>query len=400
MKNIFSSIGVLLIVVFAGPGDAIAQETTNLSGQVNTITTAVPFLMIAPDSRSGALGDAGVALSPDVNSLHWNPAKYAFIDDNFGTAISYTPWLRNIIDDINLSYLTGYWRMDENQVFAGALRYFSLGNIQFYNKQGHFTRDFNPNEFALSGAYSIKLGSNISGGVSLRYIYSNLTGGTYVGNNQSHPGHSVAADISTFYQSDRFALSGNEARVAFGLNISNIGAKITYTNESEQNFIPTNMRLGGAFTSYFDDYNSLTFTVDINKLLIPTPPVYAQDTTTGDLTISKGYDTDVSVATGIFRSFYDAPGGMEEELHEITYSLGLEYWYANQFALRAGYFHEHETKGNRKYFTAGLGLELNVIGLDFSYLIATDQHNPLENTLRFSIYLDFAKSKEGNTNNQ
>lgn len=394
MRKSLTLAGIFILLFWLGSPDyATAQDDTNLAGQVNTITTAVPFLMIAPDSRSGAMGDAGVALSPDVNSLHWNPSKYAFIDDNFGTSISYTPWLRNIIDDINLSYLTGYWRLDDKQVFAASLRYFSLGNIQFFNNQGTYTRDFNPNEFALSGSYSRKLGDKISGGVALRYIYSNLTGGAFVGNTESHPGHSVAADISTYYESNRFPFSNNEAKVAFGLNVSNIGAKITYTNEAEENFIPTNMRLGGAFTTYFDNYNSLTLTLDLNKLLIPTPPEYQQDTADNTI-ISAGYDPDVSVATGIFRSFYDAPGGMEEELHEITYSAGLEYWYADQFALRAGYFHEHETKGNRKYFTAGLGLELNVIGLDFSYLIATDQHNPLENTLRFSIYLDFSQARE------
>lgn len=394
MRYFFQKTGLLLTVMglsLMGWSQGEEQLTTDeLAGQVNTLTSAVPFLTIAPDSRSGAMGDAGIALNPDANSMHWNPSKYAFINEDFGVSLSYTPWLRNIIDDINLSYLSVFKRLDNEQTVAATLRYFSMGNIVFTNIQGTKIRDFNPNEFAIDAAYSRKLGDNISGGVALRYIYSNLTGDAYVGTTESHPGNSVAADLSLYYQSDDIDLGEKKGEFALGMNISNIGAKISYTDDSEKNFIPTNLGLGGALTMHLDDYNSLLVTADLNKLLIPTPP--ARD---GD-SIIAGYDSDVSVATGMFQSFYDAPGGIEEELHEINYSVGLEYWYAEQFAVRAGYFHEHATKGNRKFFTTGLGLELNVIGINFSYLIATDQRNPLENTLRFSIYfnLDNLKGEE------
>ena len=390
---LFNYVGVL--GVFSQTNDKISPD--ELAGQVNTITTAVSFLKIAPDSRSGAMGNAGVALSPDANAMHWNPSKYAFVQDNMGTSLSYTPWLREIIDDINLSYLSFYRRLDDRQTLAASLKYFSMGSITFTKRDGSEIGTFNPHEFSLDAAYALKLSEHMSGGIALRYIYSNLTGGHSAGSNESHPGRSIASDISTYYTSDKFSISDKSGELAFGLNISNIGAKISYTNESQQNFIPTNMRIGGAFTLNLDKFNSLTFTTDLNKLLVPTPPEIREDTT-GSYSIYAGYDSDVSVARGIFRSFYDAPGGIKEELHEIKYSLGLEYWYANQFAIRAGYFHEHETKGNRKFFTAGLGLKLNVLGINFSYLTTTQQRNPLENTLRFSLYFNFNQQKSDNNN--
>ncbi|MCF8370133.1 MAG: type IX secretion system outer membrane channel protein PorV [Bacteroidales bacterium] len=353
--------------------------------QVNTITTAVPFLMIAPDSRGGGMGDAGVAASPDENSMHYNPAKYAFIDQDMGVAISYTPWLRNLIDDINLLYLTGYKRIRKNQVVSGSLRYFSLGSITFTDINGSTIGNFNPNEFAVDVAYSRLLSRNLSGSIALRYIYSNLTGGQYVQGVQSHPGHAVSSDISIYYQ-NKLEVFKKDATFAFGANASNLGSKISYTENADKDFIPANLKLGVCLTTEIDEYNSLAVMFDVNKLLVPTQPQYIQGTDT----IIAGKNPDVATATGIFQSFYDAPGGYKEEIKEINLSFGAEYWYAKQFALRAGYFHEANTKGNRKFFTVGMGLKLNVFGLDFSYLVPVSQRNPLENTLRFTLNFDFA----------
>lgn len=367
-----------------------------LAEYVNTITTAVPFLMIAPDSRSGAMGDAGVAISPDANSMHWNPAKFAFIEKDMGLSISYTPWLRALIDDINLGYIGFYKRIDNTQVLSASLLYFSLGDITFTNDVGNYMGQFSPNEFAIDMAYSRLFSNRIAGGLAFRYIHSNLTGGIYVGGVQSHPGNAVSSDISVFYQNDDIEIDKKDAILAFGLNLSNIGTKISYTENQDRDFIPMNMKLGGALTIDFDEYNSLCFTSDINKLLTPTPPEYLKDSLgglvydgSGNPVIQYGKDPDVAVPVGMFQSFYDAPGGFREEINEFSYSVGIEYWYAKQFALRAGYFGENQFKGNRKFFTVGFGIKLNVFGLDFAYLIPRHQKNPLENTLRFTLLFDF-----------
>lgn len=379
----------LLIIGLGVSFNLIGQNQQTSYGQyenqVNTITTAVPFLMIAPDSRGGGMGDAGVAASPDENSMHYNPAKYAFIDQDMGVAISYTPWLRNLIDDINLLYLTGYKRIRKNQVVSGSLRYFSLGSITFTDINGSTIGNFNPNEFAFDVAYSRLLSRNLSGSIALRYIYSNLTGGQYVMGVQSHPGHAVSSDISIYYQ-NKLDVFNKDATFAFGANASNLGSKISYTENAEKDFIPANLKMGVCLTTEIDEYNSLAVMFDVNKLLVPTQPQYIQGTDT----IIAGKNPDVATATGVFQSFYDAPGGYKEELREINLSFGAEYWYAKQFALRAGYFHEANTKGNRKFFTVGMGLKLNVFGLDFSYLVPVSQRNPLENTLRFTLNFDFA----------
>lgn len=368
----------------------------------NAVTSAATFLMIAPDSRGGGMGDVGVATSPTSNSMHWNPAKYAFIESNMGVSISYTPWLRNLgIDDINLAYLSGYKRIDQRQVIAFSLVYFSLGEITFTDNQGIEIATKNPNEFAIDAAYSRSFSDRFAGSIAFRFIYSNITGGAgaYVGT-ESHPGNAVAADISLFYRNEDISISNiNTSTLSFGLNISNIGSKISYTSNADKDFIPANLRLGGALKMDFDEYNSLAFAADINKMLIPTPPVYYLDSlnASGSQVPQFGYDPNVSSTVALFRSFYDAPGVLnddgsrnvaQEEFREIQYSLGVEYWYSKQFAVRAGYFHEHATKGNRKFFTVGLGLKLNVFGLDFSYLIPVNQHNPLANTLRFSLNFD------------
>lgn len=351
--------------------------------QPNPVETAVPFLTIAPDSRAGAMGDVGVATSPDINSMHWNPAKYAQIENEGGLSISYSPWLRNLVGDIDLAYLSGYKRIDRQQVVAASLLYFSLGEIPFTDNNGEPLKNGKPNEFAIDAAYTRLFGEHISGGIAFRFIHSDLSNGLIVENVQTKAGNAFAADISTYYKK-KITIADKESSMAFGLNISNIGTKISYTDELNKDFLPTNLRLGTSFTVKLDDYNSLALNADINKLLVPTRPRYGN----GD-TIIAGMDPNVPVVKGIFQSFYDAPGGFKEELEEITYGIGSEYWYRNQFAIRGGYFHENQYKGNRKFFSVGVGLKLNVLGLDFSYLIPTYANHPLANTLRFSISFDF-----------
>lgn len=382
-----------------------AQDELEQSAlQLNTITTAVPFLLIAPDSRAGALGDAGVASSPDANSMHWNVAKLAFVEKEMGVSVSYSPWLRRLVPDINLSYVSGYKKLGKDNAIGASLRYFSLGDIKFTNDQGDPIGDFNPAEFAFDLGYSQKFGEHFSGGLAVRYIYSNLTGGVDVSGSNTQAGKSFAVDVSGFYTNDDAEVFGQDAIFNAGLNISNIGAKIAYTNDAIKDFIPINMRLGQSLTFIMDDYNTISILTDVNKLLVPTPPIYATDAsgqpiideTTGKPEIESGKDPDVPIVTGIFQSFSDAPGGFSEELREFNISAGLEYWYNKQFAVRAGYMHEHATKGNRKYITAGAGLKLSVFSLDFSYLISTTQQNPLANTVRFSLMFDFEAFKKQN----
>jgi hypothetical protein len=377
----------------------VSSFKDSLLGQVNTITTAVPFLLISPDARAGGMGDNGVATSPDANSIHWNPSKLAFIEKDIGFSVSYTPWLRELVNDINLAYLSGYKKLKGDQTIALSLLYFSLGNIDFTNETGDKTGQYNPNEWAVDAAYARKLGEDFSGGLALRYIYSNLTGGQSItsANISTHAGTSVAADLSGYYRHE-LDLSGKKALLAAGLDISNIGTKISYTESGVKDFIPTNFRLGANLKLDLDQYNTLAFGADMNKLLVPTPPVYGPDSG-GQRVIIAGKDpANISVAQALFSSWNDAPAGFSEEVKEINYSLGMEYWYDKQFAIRAGYFHEAATKGNRQFFTIGAGLKYNVFGLDFAYLIPTVQRNPLANTLRFTLTFDFdGLKKENNT---
>jgi hypothetical protein len=373
---------LFILLALSGSTLLFSQQS---SGTLNAIQTVVPFLTIAPDSRAGAMGDAGVATTPDVYSMHWNPAKFAFIDGNAGVGISYSPWLRNLVPDINIAYLTGYKRIDTRQVLAASLIYSSLGDVPFTDEFGNLERTFNPNEFAIDAGYSRLFTDHLSGGIAFRFIYSNLTGGTYSGGVATKPGISFAADVSGYYQHN-ISLFSKDGQVGLGLNFSNIGTKMSYSSAQTADFIPMNMRLGGAATMNLDNYNKITLTLDINKLLVPTPPIYS---TSSPDSIIKGKDPNVSVPVAIFQSFFDAPGGFKEELHEITYSTGVEYWYNNQFAIRGGYFHENATKGNRKYFTAGAGFRLKAFTLDFSYLMPLSQNHPLARTLRFSIAFDF-----------
>ena len=384
------SIKVILLILFTstklfsqiGSGSG----STNTSGQkltVNTITTAVPFLEIAPDARAGGMGDAGVSSSPDVNSNHWNPAKYAFIDKSVGFGISYSPWLRALVPDINLAYLSGYKKLNKNQTLSASLLYFSLGDITFTDQNGNTTGQYKPNEFAIDLAYSRKFSENLSGGVALRYIYSNLTSGQYIGSQSSHAGQSVAGDISVYYHKN-INVSNQKALFAFGLNISNIGTKISYTQSVHTDFIPTNLRLGPSITFNLDQYNTLSVMCDINKLLVPTP--------------NSSDSVPISVVNGMFQALYKAPGGFKEKISELTYSPALEYWYDKQFAIRAGYFYESANKGGRMYFTLGAGIKYSVFGLDFAYLIpaSTTVKSPLANTLRFSLIFDFEAFKDQN----
>ncbi len=407
------SISVLALAFVVG-NNMKAQTTQNQRAeqlQLNTITTAVPFLMITPDSRAGGMGDAGVASSTDINSIHWNPSKLAFADKKMGIGVSYTPWLRALVPDINLAYLSGYYKTKKRGTIGASLRYFSLGDITFTDANGNTVGQFRPNEFALDVAYAVKLSKEFSVGGALRFINSNLTGGALVEGAQTHAGRAIAVDISALYRKEKLKLGDKKATLSFGIAVTNIGNKMSYSDRGgndNADFLPINLRIGGGLIVQLDDYNSITFLADANKLLVPTPPVYkhAYDSTGKDLGIAydadhnplilAGKDPNRGVAEGIFGSFNDAPGGGKEELHEINYSIGMEYWYNHLFAVRAGYFYEHPTKGNRQYFTLGAGVRYNVFGLDFAYLIPTQQRNPLENTLRFTLTFDFDAFKAQN----
>lgn len=403
MKKIKFATLVLLNIVFQNYTSFAQTDYSETLGQnkLNAITTAVPFLMIAPDSRSGAMGDVGVALSPDSYAQHWNSSKLAFIESPMGATMSYTPWLKKLVDDINLAYLSGYFQLDDNQTIGASLRYFTMGSITFTDISNKQLGTFSPHEFSIDGSYNRKLSEHFALGVVGRFIYSNLTGGQSATQEVVTPGKSVAVDINGYYTND-MKLAGYDGTWAVGFNLSNMGAKIGYT-EQEKNFLPTNLRIGGAGTIKLDDYNSITLSADINKLMVPTPPIYySKGDTLPDGSVSdgsatpenifSGKDNKVAIMQGMLQSFSDAPRGFEEELEELSYAIGAEYWYASQFAVRAGYFFEHENKGNRKYFTAGVGLKMNVFGLDFSYLIPAGNFNnsPLSNTWRFSLIFDLS----------
>lgn len=420
----FRPIASIVLAVTLMVGSAWGQTIQTNNGddgtlQLNTITTAVPFLMIGPDARAGAMGEVGAATDPDGASIHWNPSKMAFVQDKMGFSVSYTPWLRALVPDINLAYISGYGKIGKKglQTLSGSLRYFSLGNITFTDNTGQTIGTFNPNEFALDVSYARKLSEEFSGGISLRYIYSNLTGGLNVGGADTKPGQSGAADISFYYQTKRVEIANRKTIISAGLNISNIGSKMSYTNTTEEDFIPINFKFGVGFKYFVDERNSIAAYFDINKLMVPTPPTIDRNAyinnslppgdTLGAIghesninptfgTIIAGKDPNRSVPDGMFSSFADAPGGSAEELREINLSVGLEYWYNKLFAIRAGYFHEHWTKGNRQFFTLGAGIRYNVFGLDFAYLLPTQQRHPLQNTLRFTLTFDFEAFKKQN----
>jgi len=387
-------------------------STSQLNGsEINAITTAVPLLLISPDSRAGAMGECGVATSPDVNSMHWNASKYAFLDKKMGVSLSYTPWLRKLVPDISLTYLSGFTKIDNNSAIGASLRYFSLGTINFTDATGNPNGNYKPNEFAVDVAYSRKLSKNFSMSMALRYINSNLTGGLPLSNGTAtKAGQAIAVDVSGYYVKKDLKVSGNKSDFSFGFNISNIGNKLSYTDNAApeaRNFLPMNLKLGSALKMNLDDANSFTFTADINKLLVPTPPRYKYDASgnivrdgNGERVIEAGKDPYRSISSGIIGSFTDAPDGFKEEIREFILQTGVEYWYDNLMALRAGYFHEHKTKGGRQFFTLGLGIKYNVFGLDFAYLIPTvARNNPLQNTLRFTLSFDFDAFNKQNKEN-
>lgn len=367
------------------------------------ITTAVPFLTIAPDARSSGMGDMGVATKPDVYSTYWNGAKLAFTESDMGLGLSYSPWLRKLVNDMSVSYLSGYMKVNDEGVISASLKYFDMGDMQFTNENGDITQDFNPKEFALDAGYTRKLSENMSLGIALRFIHSNLSGNITLNNGTTtKPGNTAAGDVSFYYTKD-ITISSMPANFSFGAVLSNIGGKISYTNNDNAEFIPTNLRLGPNVTINIDEYNRVSFGVDINKLMVPSPPVYRYDENgdieydeNGEPIIEKGKDPDKGALAGIFGSFFDSPDGFGGEMSEFYYGIGAEYWYNNLgkdlFAVRAGYYLENQIMGDRKYFEVGVGLRYSLAGFDFSYLIPTKgQNHQLAETLRFSLSFNFEK---------
>lgn len=367
----------------------------------NVITTAVPFLLIAPDARGGGMGQTGASTTADAYSLYWNPAKYAFIDKDFGFAFSYVPWLRNVVNDIGLASVTGYKRFGDKQAIAASLRFFSMGKVMYTDENGTELGEYEPNEFAIDATYARKFSRSISGSVAARFIYSNLVSMTALTPN-TKAGMAVAADVALYYHKELEIKGLNAAWINVGLVLANMGSKVSYSTTSTlSDFLPANLRLGPTFTMDIDEYNRLSFAVDFNKLMVPTPPIYATDSSgqpvvgpDGKWVIEKGMDPDVSTVKGMIQSFYDAPYGFKEELQEITVSASAEYWYNKLFSIRLGYFYESKYKGDRQYFNLGAGLRYNVFGLDFSYLIPVKNNNPLQNTLQFTLLFNFDPAKK------
>ncbi|MFC4269750.1 type IX secretion system outer membrane channel protein PorV [Polaribacter marinivivus] len=359
-----------------------AQTNTTQTGG---ITTATPFLLIVPDARAGGMGDMGVATSADAWSIFHNPAKMTFNDRQIKTGITYSPWLRNLTDDIFIGSGSYINRFSENAAWGAEFRYFSLGQIDLTDNSGNPNGSINPNEFVVTGSYALKLSETFSMGVGLKYLRSNLAFNGTAGNTLQ-PVNSFAVDVSGYFQSFEENYGSFNGRYRLGFNITNIGPKVSYT-PGQEDFIPTNLKFGGGFDFILDDYNIISTNVEFTKLLVPTPPVRDSN---GD--VVEGKDDNVGWVQGIFQSFGDAPGGFSEELQEFTYALGAEYLYNNAFAVRLGYFHESQDKGNRQYFTLGGGFKTNALNIDLSYLInSSDVNNPLENSLRFSLSFDLGE---------
>lgn len=376
--------------MFSGFSGGFSQ---NISGyqysgsEVNCITSAVPFLRIVPDARAGSMGDAGVASPPDANSQQYNPAKYVFNESRFSVSLSYTPWLRKLVNDINLGSISGYLKFDSLQCIAASFKYFSLGDIPYHSLSGSLISTYHPYEFSFDISYSRKLSNVFSLGTAVRYVFSDLAHGGYQSPHYKH-GTSLACDISFLY-SKKIKIFSEESRFNFGLNISNIGSKISYNDSTNKgDFIPTNLGLGPALATSLSKTVSITLLAEINKLLVPTPPIYKIDSS-GNYVIIAGKSNDVTVLSGMLQSFSDAPGGFKEEIREINYSFGTEISFRKMFFGRAGFFWEDKTKGNRKFYTLGIGVKYYKYELDFAYLIPIEQHNPLENTLRFSLLYNF-----------
>lgn len=389
--NLFKS--ALLLSACAVSGVAIAQQKIQTDGRVNTITTAVPFLRISPDARAGGMGDVGIATEADANAQYWNVGKMPFAPKRFGISATYTPWLKELVPDISLVYVSGYGKFgqDNNQAISGSLRYFNLGDINYTNDIGTSLGTGKPREFSLDLGYSRRLSPYLSTGISLRYIHSAIANGLASGANGTDykPGNAVAADVGVYFTKTKEVDGPRTRTISAGAVLSNVGSKIAYSSQ-RRDFLPANLGLGVAHTWQLDEYNKFTVGLDVNKLLVPTPQ-YSYDSAGN---VVSYIPVDKTVVAGIFSSFGDAPGGFSEELREFQVSVGAEYWYQNQFGLRAGYFYEDKTKGDRKYFTVGGSARYNVFTLNFSYLVPSNSgtvRNPLSNTLRFSLLFEFDK---------
>ncbi len=375
MKNLLFTLFILSLTI----------PTIKAQDVPNPITTAAPFLLITPDARAGGMGDVGVATSPDANSLHHNPAKIAFMNSQYKIGVIYTPWLRELTNDVFLGGFTVANRLNERSAWGVSLKYFNLGEIQLTDDFGGDQGVEKLNEFSLAGTYALKLNETFSMGVGMRFIRSDL--GIEISNTVLNPVNTFSVDISGYYQSEEQNYGDFNGKWRGGFNLSNIGPKVSYTDEADnENFIPTNLKLGGGFDFILDDYNKIAATLEFTKLLVPTPPL--RDPITGEIT--EGQDDNVGFFKGMFQSFGDAPGGFSEEMKEFTWALGVEYTYDNAFAVRTGYFNENDLKGGRKYFTLGAGFKFKSSNIDISYLFnSSDVNNPLENTLRFSLAFDF-----------
>jgi hypothetical protein len=400
---------ILFLFSMISPLAILAQGSgvTDDQLQLNTITTSMPFLAITPESRGGAMGDAGTALSANSTSIFWNTAMLNFSDDDAEISVSYTPWLRKLTNDIHLSYVSGYKRIGDRQAVTGALRYFSLGEITFTDANASVIRTDKPSEFELAGGYAFRLSERQSIGINGKFAYSNLTGGLVVAGAQTKPGVAGIADISYAFRNDDINWGGRRGIYTLGITINNIGNKIAYSETSRRDFLPMNLKIGNAYTVNLDKYNKLTYSLEVQKLLVPTPPIMINNN--GSLEIVSGRSNDVGIISGLVQSFYDAPGvvqtdangdyvqnadgtyavvkgtRLKEELTEINIATGFEYWYSNVFALRGGFFYENKNKGDRKYFTMGVAFQYNIFGVDISYLAALKRDNPLANTLRFTL---------------
>ena len=390
---------IFLLVTAFFLKQTLKAQTTAFGDELNVVTSALPMLAIGPDARMGGLANAGVAASPDANALFWNPSKLAFMGSgNMQGGISYTPWLRRLVPDVELMFANVAIGLGNRAGLGASLRYFSLGDITFRNEQGDEQGTYRPYEMALDVAYALKLSENWSAGVGLRYALSDLTQGQVVGNLQTKPGQTVATDVSFYYQGEVNNLpDGQKGQWLGGLNISNIGAKVKYTESGDADFIPTNFKMGAGYNWSLDKYNRVVALFDINKLLVPTQPRRDLMDEDGDgdrneILQNGGKDDNVGVIQGIIQSWDPSakPNGSRELFQEFMYNFGAEYWYDNKFAVRGGYQHEHRNKGNRRFFTLGFGLRYSLLGLDFAYLFPADQtvRSPLENTIRFSALID------------
>ena len=415
----------LILTCFIGFSQPNGNTSLNGSElELNTITTALPFMAITPDSRAGGMGDAGTALSPSSSSVYWNTSILSFSEKKSEISLSYTPWLRQLTNDIHLSYLSGYYKINKQHAIGGALRYFSLGEITFTDASGNELRQDKPSEFELTGAYAFKLSDKLSIGVNGKFAYSNLTGGLTVAGVNTKPGVVGAADLSFSYYNDKVKFGKTKGIYTFATTLNNIGNKVAYSELSQRDFIPMNLKIGNSFLAKFDAYNEVVFSLDIQKLLVPTPASYNSTVGSNFGDLMSGRTNDVGVINGMLQSFYDAPGVVatdangeyiknpdgtyevvkgtrfKEEMAEINLAGGIEWWYNNTFAIRGGVFYESKNKGNRQFMNIGASLKYNMFGIDFSYLASLNgRQSPLANTLRFTLRLylgDKPASKDAN----